>query len=68
MEITFSLPGHGEIRVVCGAHGRREVWYNIYVGRARFGFNGGRWAKGQRPPEPVLDAVRARGITAFDGP
>lgn len=68
VEITFSLPGHGEIRVVCGAQGRREVWYNIYVGRARFGFNGGRWAKGQRPPQAVLDAVRARGITAFDGP
>ena len=26
------------------------------------------WAWGPRPPEPVLDAVRARGITAFDGP
>jgi hypothetical protein len=25
-------------------------------------------AWGPRPPEPVLDAVRARGITVFGGP
>ena len=66
--MSFTLAGHGLIRVVCGAQGRRNQWNNIHVGKTRYGYNGGRWARGQRPPEPVLDAVRARGITAFDGP
>lgn len=65
-DISFSLEGYGLIRVVCGQAGRRDVWHNVYVSRQRFGFNGGRWARGQRPPEPVLRAIRERGITAFD--
>ncbi|MBK9648478.1 MAG: hypothetical protein IPO67_25555 [Deltaproteobacteria bacterium] len=68
VEVSFTLAGHGLIRVVCGAQGRRDQWNNVHVGKIRYGYNGGRWARGQRPPEPVLDAVRARGITAFDGP
>lgn len=66
-EVIFTLPSHGRIHVVCGARGRRDVWHNVYVGNTRYGFNGGRWAKGMRPPEDVLVAVRQRGITIFGG-
>ena len=64
-DLEFDLPGHGHVRVVCGQQGRRDRWYNIYLNADRYGFNGGRWARGQRPPEPVLAAIRARGVTAF---
>lgn len=66
-DLDFDLPGYGRIRVVCGEQGRRDVWHNIFCGSIRYGFNGGRWARGQRPPEPVLLAVRERGVTIFDG-
>lgn len=64
-EVIFNFERFGRIHVVCGARGRRDVWHNIYVGSVRYGFNGGRWAKGMRPPDEVLTAVRQRGITVF---
>jgi hypothetical protein len=66
-DLDFDLPGYGQIRVVCGQEGRRDTWFNIFMGPARYGYNGGRWARGQRPPEPVLAAIRERGVTAFGG-
>ncbi len=65
-ELDFELPGYGRIRVVCGQQGRRDQWYNIYWNSDRYGFNGGRWARNQRPPEPVLAAIRERGVSIFD--
>ena len=64
-QVVFEMPRHGRVEVVCGARGRRDVWHNIYIGSVRYGFNGGRWAKGMVPPTTVLDAVRERGITVF---
>lgn len=64
-ELDFELPGHGQIRVVCGQEGRRDTWHNLYYRGERYGFNGGRWARGKRPPEEVLAAVRERGVGAF---
>ena len=64
---SLLLPGYGQIRVVCGQEGRSDTWFNIYLGPARYGYNGGRWARGQRPPEPVLAAIREHGVTAFGG-
>ena len=66
-DLAFDLPGHGHVRVVCGEQGRRDVWHNIFCGSIRYGYNGGRWARNLRPPEPVLAAVRERGVTAFGG-
>ena len=66
-DLDFDLPGHGRIRVVCGQQGRRDQWYNIYLGPTRYGFNGGRWARNQHPPDPVLTAIREHGVTIFDG-
>lgn len=65
VDTTFTLDGYGSIRVVCGQEGRRDVWHNVYVGSTRYGYNGGRWAKGQQPPAAVMAAVRERGITTF---
>jgi len=62
---TIQVPGYGDVRVVCGQAGRRDVWHNVWVRGTRFGYNGGRWAKGLRPADPVLDAIRGQGITAF---
>lgn len=64
-EIEFDLPGHGRIRVVCGAVGQKDTWHNIYVGRERYGWNGSRWARSRVPAAAVLQAVRERGIGAF---
>lgn len=65
VELVFELPGYGVVRVVCGARGRRESWHNLYVLGERYGFNGARWARGERPPEAVLRAVRERGVGVF---
>lgn len=65
-DLDFDLPGYGQIRVVCGQEGRRDIWHNLYMAGARYGYNGGRWARNQRPPEPVLAAVRERCVTIFD--
>jgi len=66
-DLDFELPGYGRIRVVCGEQGRRDVWNIIFHADVRYGYNGGRWARGQRPPEPVLAAIREHGVTAFGG-
>lgn len=65
IDTTIQVPGYGDVRVVCGQSGRRDVWHNVWVRGTRFGYNGGRWAKGMRPADPVLDAIRGQGITAF---
>ena len=67
IELSFELPGHGRVRVVCGQQGRRDVWHNLWVGSTRYGFNGRRWARHQVPPAAVLEAVAERGITVFKG-
>lgn len=64
-EIAITVPGYGPVQVVCGAQGARDTWHNIIVRGTRYGFNGRRWAKHQRPPQPVLDAIAAEGITTF---
>ena len=64
-DLDFDLPGYGRIRVVCGEKGRRDVWHNVFLNSDRYGFNGGRWARNQRPPEPVLGAIRERGVATF---
>jgi hypothetical protein len=66
-ELEFDLPGYGRIKVVCGAEGRRDVWHNVNVSGSRYGFNGGRWAKGMAPPTAVLEAIRERGVAVFSG-
>jgi len=65
VDTTFTLDGYGLIRIVCGARGKRDVWHNIHVASTRYGFNGGRWARGLVPPQAVLDALEQRGIRAF---
>lgn len=65
MEITFVSPNHGTVRVVCGALGRRDTWHNVWVGNARYGWNGQRWARDLKPPADVLGELLARGISAF---
>ena len=52
---------------MCGQEGRRDVWHNVHYQSQRYGYNGGRWARNQRPPEPVLAAIRERGVTIFAG-
>jgi hypothetical protein len=64
-EIEFDLPGYGRIKVVCGQEGRRDVWHNVFVQGQRYGFNGGRWARGMVPPAAVLAAIRSRGVGVF---
>ena len=64
-DLDFDLPGYGHIRVVCGEQGRRDTWFNIFHGAQRYGFNGGRWARNLRPPDPILAAIRERGVTTF---
>ncbi len=64
-DLDFDLPGYGHIRVVCGQEGRRDVWHNCFMAGVRYGFNGGRWARNLRPPEPVLAAIRERGVNTF---
>ncbi len=59
-DLSFDLPGYGLIRVVCGQQGRRDIWHNVWIGEVRYGFNGARWAKGMKPPEEVLEAIRGR--------
>lgn len=68
IDVTFQL-GSRQIRVVCAQRQKRTdvVWHNIWIDGVRHGFNGSRWARGAVPPPDVLDAVRARGISAFDG-
>ncbi len=39
-ELSFELPGHGLIRVVCGQQGRRDAWHNVWSGGERYGFTG----------------------------
>ncbi len=46
------------VEIVCGAQGKRDVWHNVVYRGVRYGFNGGRWAKGMTPPPDVLKAVR----------
>jgi len=65
VDVTFQAGALGEVRVVCGQDGRRDVWHNIWHRGTRYGYNGGRWAKGMVPPAGVLEQIRARGITAF---
>jgi hypothetical protein len=65
IDLAFELPGVGRVRVVCAQAGRRDLWHNLWVENVRYGYNGGRWAKGMRPPPAVLEAVRERGVAAF---
>jgi len=64
-DLDFELPGYGRIRVVCGQQGRRDQWQNVWIQAERYGYNGGRWARNHRPPEPVLAAIREHGVTIF---
>jgi hypothetical protein len=66
VDLDFELPRVGRIRVVCAQPGRRDVWHNIWVGAERYGYNGGRWARGLSPPPEILAELRRRGITAFE--
>jgi len=64
-EVSFSLPGHGRVSVVCGAQGRRDVWHNVQVSGSRYGWNGKRWARHKSPAPAVLKAIREQGVTVF---
>ena len=65
VDLSFELAGYGTVRVVCGQAGRRDVWHNVFAAGTRFGFNGGRWARGQKPADAVLAAIRERGVSVF---
>ncbi len=65
IDVVFDLPGFGRVEVKCGQLGRRDTWHNVWIANERYGFNGGRWARGQKPPPAVLEAIEERGIRAF---
>jgi hypothetical protein len=64
-ELSFDLPGFGQVRVACGRRGRRDSWDNLVVGGKSYGWNGSRWARGEVPPREVLEAVWNRGVRTF---
>jgi hypothetical protein len=65
VDMELTVEGVGLVKVQCGQAGRRDVWHNLWVAGTRYGFNGGRWARGMVPPAAVLGALRERGIRAF---
>jgi hypothetical protein len=65
VDMEQTVQGVGLVKVQCGQAGRRDFWHNLWVVGARYGFNGGRWARGMVPPAAVLGALRERGIRAF---
>lgn len=64
-DTEFDFPGTGRVRVVCGQKGRFATWHNVYIGEERYGFDGRRWSKNQRPPAAILEAIKDQGITTF---
>lgn len=66
-DMEFDVEGHGRVRVVCGQRGKRDTWHNVWIGSVRYGYNGGRWARGMKPPQAVLAALAERGVSVFGG-
>lgn len=62
---SWQSPKFGEVTIVEGAEGRRDTWHNISAvvsgKRMRYGFNGSRWARSERPPEALLAEVAQEG-------
>lgn len=72
-EAVWTSPTYGQVEVISGAAGKRDVWHNIKIShpKTRYGYSSGakRWAQGNIPSAELLAEVAANGwASLFDLP